>query len=266
MASHILRKYVDADLSTRSGRAIVEERYWSLRRQTPIVYLLGVVNLSAMEIAATGRLSIGANVPTFIAGCGLVRMWHWYGSAHGKVPSHEHMLRRLRQTMWGAAAVCIAVCARCLYLFSVGDAASHMAVMLFGGITAIGVAYGLTALPAAGWIPLILIIGPMSVTALLSHDRRFAGAAFGLVVAAVLTMRLLGAHSRHFTTVVRSRSAIAREQELVEHARQEALLAATTDFLTGLPNRRAFVAALDNAMVDQAASFALAILDLDRFK
>jgi diguanylate cyclase (GGDEF)-like protein len=113
---------------------------------------------------------------------------------------------------------------------------------------------------------LILIIGPMSVTALLAHDRRFAGAAFGLVVVAVLTMRLLGAHSRHFTTVIRSRSVIAREQEHAEHARQEALVSATTDFLTGLPNRRAFVAALDMAMAEPAGTVALAILDLDRFK
>src|SRR3954452_8509063 len=266
MPKRLLGKHFGTDLSTRTGRALIEEHYWSLRRQTPIVYLLGVVNLSAMEIAATGSLSVGANVPTFIAGCGLIRMWHWYGSARGKLPSHELMLRRLRQTIWFAAAVCVAVCARCLYLFSVGDAASHMAVMLFGGLTAIGVAYGLTALPVAGWIPLLLIIGPISVEALLSHDRRFAGAAFGLVVVAGLTMRLLGAHSRHFTTVVRSRAATVREREVVENARQEALVAATTDFLTGLPNRRAFVAALEAATSEPAEAFALAILDLDRFK
>jgi diguanylate cyclase (GGDEF)-like protein len=266
MSSRILHKYFGADLSTRSGRAIIEERYWSLRRQTPIVYLLGVVNLSAMEIAAAGTLSVGANVPTFIAACGLIRMWHWYGSERGKVPAHELMLRRLSQTIWFAAVVCLAVCARCLYLLSVGDAASHMAVMLFGGLTAIGVAYGLTALPVAGWIPLLLIIAPISVEALLSRDRRFAGAAFGLVVVAALTTRLLGAHNRHFTTVVRSRAASVRERELVENARQEALVAATTDFLTGLPNRRAFVAALETATSDPAGTLALAILDLDRFK
>jgi diguanylate cyclase (GGDEF)-like protein len=266
MPKDFLRRYFGADLATRTGRALVEEHYWSVRRQTPIVYLLGVVNLSAMELAATGTLAPGPNVPTFIAACGLLRMWHWYGSRRSKAPSHALMVRRLRQTIWFAAAVCLAVCARCLYLLQTGDVASHMAVMLFGGLTAIGVAYGLTALPIAGWIPLVLIIGPMSAAALLSNDRRFMGAAFGLVVVAGLTMRLLGAHSRLFTTVIRSRSAIARDQELVEHARQEALVAATTDFLTGLPNRRAFVAALDTAIAGPGATFALAILDLDRFK
>jgi len=266
MFSDLKQKYPGANLTTGSGRALVEEQYWSLRRQAPIVYTLGLVNLSAMEVAATGTLSAGLNVPTFIAACGLIRSWQWYGVRGASSPNHETMARRLREALWFAAAVCVAVSVRCLYLLEVGDTTTRMAVMLFGGLTAIGVSYGLTALPIAGWIPLGLIIAPLSVAALLSHDRRFAGAAFGLVVVAVLTLRLLGAHGRHFTTVIRSRSVIAREQELVELARQEAIVAATTDFLTRLPNRRALVAALDTAASEANEPFALAILDLNRFK
>jgi diguanylate cyclase (GGDEF)-like protein len=262
----LIRSYVDTAVATASCRAVVEERYWSLRRQVPIVYLLGLVNLSAMELAATGRLSFGANLPTFICCCGAIRMLQWF-APQGQV-THRVMVRRMTQTVWFAAAVCLAVCVRCLYLFHTGDMASHMAVMLFGGLTAIGVAYGLTALPAAGRIPLALIIVPISIAALFSNEPRFAGAAFGLVVVAALTMQLLNAHNRHFTDVINSRSAIAHEQQRVELAHQEAVLAATTDFLTGLPNRRAFVAALEMAASDEAENqpFAVAILDLDRFK
>src|SRR5947209_17087343 len=100
MLSRLIQRQFGADLTSRTGRALVEEHYWSLRRQTPIVYLLGFVNLSAMEIAATGTLTVGINVPTFIAACGLLRMWHWYGSSRGAAPSHELMARRLRQTVW----------------------------------------------------------------------------------------------------------------------------------------------------------------------
>lgn len=262
----LMNCYVGADLSTASGRAVIEERYWSLRRQVPIVYLLGFINLSAMELAATRHLAIGLNLPTFVAGCGFIRMVQWF--MHGRAISHQEMAARMRQTVWFAGAVCLAVCVRSLYLFQTGDAASHMAVLLFGGLTAIGVAYGLTALPAAGRIPLILIIVPVAVSAALSHEQRFMGAAFGLVVVAALTMRLLNAHSRHFTDVVTSRSMIVDEQERVELAHQEAVVAATTDFLTGLPNRRAFVAALE-AATDPASPnnyFAIALLDLNRFK
>jgi diguanylate cyclase (GGDEF)-like protein len=266
MLRRIANRLAEADPIAAADRGVIEERYWSLRRQVPIIYLLGLVNLSAMEIAATGGLSLGLNLPTFILCCGIVRMWQWFGSAVH--PSHEMMIRRMKQTVWFAAAVCLAVSARCLYLFQVGDAASHMAVLLFGGLTAIGVAYGLTALPLAGRIPLILIIVPISIAAAFSHEPHFAGAAFGLVVVAALTMRLLNAHSRHFTDVVTSRSLIEREQQRVEHAHQEAVVAATTDFLTGLPNRRAFVAALDMAASEKGRSgtFAVALMDLDRFK
>jgi diguanylate cyclase (GGDEF)-like protein len=247
-------------------RALIEERYWSLRRQVPVVYLLGFVNLSAMEVAATGRLWPGLNPPTFIAVCALIRLAQWFGVGRRREIDQAAMVKRMRQTVWFAAAVCLAVSARCLYLLAVGNEASRMAVMLFGGLTAIGVSYGLTALPAAGRIPLLLIIAPISLAALLSRDAQFTSAAFALVVVAALTMRLLGAHSRHFTDVVQSRWLIAHEQERVGRAHQEAVRAATTDFLTGLPNRRAFVAALEAAASNPTRPFALALLDLNRFK
>ena len=261
-----LSEYLGVDLSTPSGRAVIEERYWSLRRQVPIVYLLGLVNLSAMEFATTGRLVPGLNLPTFIAACGILRLTQWFASKRSL--THEQMAARMKQTVWFAAIVCLAVCVRSLFLLQTGDSTSHMAVMLFGGLTAIGVAYGLTALPAAGRIPLVLIIVPIALAALYSSEPRFAGAAFGLVVVAALTMRLLNAHSRHFTDVVKSRSAVVGEQERVELAHREAMIAATTDFLTGLPNRRAFVVAIEDAVGKETgrASLAVAVLDLNRFK
>ena len=266
MLARAFRRYLDVELSTTSGRALIEERYWSLRKQVPIIYLLGFVNLSAMELAAGRSLNIGLNLPTFILACALIRLRNWFGSGPRHVPSHETMVRRMGQTVFFAAAVCLAVCWRCLYLLEVGNTASHMAVILFGGLTAIGVAYGLTALPAAGRIPLLLIIAPISLEAALSREQQFIGAAFGLVVVAALTLRLLSSHSQHFTSVVLSRSNIADEQERAERAHNEAIVAATTDFLTGLPNRRAFVAALDEALTTRAGRFSLAILDLNRFK
>ena len=260
-----IRRFLEADLSTASGLAIVEERYASLRRQVPIVYLLGFVNLAGMEMATVGKLAAGLNLPTFIALCGVIRITQWYGFS--RRPSHEEMVGRMAQTVLFAAIVCLAVCVRCVHLLRAGDTASHMAVMLFGGLTAIGVSYGLTALPTAGRIPLWLIIIPVSATAILSGDPQFAWAAFGLVAVSALTMRLLSLHNSHLTDLIRSRSTIAHQQIVAECAHQEAVVAATTDFLTGLPNRRAFVAAVDKAIADKnGGSFALGLLDLNRFK
>ena len=265
MIRKLIRRFLEVDLATASGRAIAEERYTSLRRQVPIVYLLGFVNLAGMEMAAVGSLTLGFNLPTFIVFCGLVRLSQWYGAS--RKPTHDEMVRRMAQTVLFAAIVCIAVCARCVHLLMTGDTASHMAVMLFGGLTAIGVSYGLTALPAAGRIPLLLIILPVSTIAALSGDAQFAWAGFGLVVVSALTMRLLSMHNMHLTDLIRSRSTIEHQQILAECAHQEAVVAATTDFLTGLPNRRAFVAAIESAIANKEGNaFALGLLDLDRFK
>ena len=261
-----MRMIVNGNSADAASRAIVEERFASLKSQVPIIYLLGFVNLSGLELATSGKLSIGINLPTFIAVCGIIRLSQWLGS--GRDVAHDVMIKRMRQTVWFAALVCIAVCARCIQLLISGDAASKMAVMLFGGLTAIGVAYGLTALPIAGLIPLILIIVPISIFAILSHDLQFIWAALGLVTVAGLTMRLLIVHSRHLTDLIKSRSIIARERQVAESAHQEAVVAATTDFLTELPNRRAFVAALEAQFEERGdnGAFAVAILDLDRFK
>src|ERR1700740_3438169 len=112
MLSRVLLNCLDVDLSSSAGRALVEERYWSLRRQVPIVYLLGFVNLSAMEIATAGNLRPGLNLPSFIAGCGFIRLLQWFWP--GKTVTHELMVKRMEQTLWFAAAVCLAVCVRCL--------------------------------------------------------------------------------------------------------------------------------------------------------
>lgn len=266
MFQKLIRRLVGADLGSASGRAIVEERYASLRRQVPIVYLLGFVNLTGMELATGGSLALGLNLPTFVGVCGTIRLVQWYCQS-GKV-THEEMVRRLAQTVLFAAIVCLAVCGRCLHLLRIGDDATHMAVMLFGGLTAIGVSYGLTALPLAARIPLVLIIVPLAVMAILAGDAQFAWAAFGLVVVAALTMRLLSLHNRHLTDLIRSRSLIKHQQLLTECAHKEALVAATTDFLTNLPNRRAFVTAIESAIGDKDGEkhFVLGLLDLNRFK
>ena len=260
------RYLVGADLGSASGRAIVEERYASLRKQVPIVYLLGFVNLTGMELATGGSVEAGFNLPTFVALCGAIRLIQWY--FHSDRPTHDQMVRRLAQTVLFAAIVCLAVTFRCLHLLRTGDDESHMAVMLFGGLTAIGVSYGLTALPLAGRIPLVLIVVPLAALAMVSGDVQFTWAAFGLVVVAALTMRLLSFHNRHLTDLIRSRSLIRHQQLLTECAHREAVVAATTDFLTELPNRRAFVTAIEGAIRDRTepGKFALGLLDLNRFK
>ena len=266
MIGRLIRARIASDeIATPCGQAIVEERYSALRRQIPIVYLLALVNFSGLELAISGRLALGLNLPTLLAVCAAVRIVQWLRP--GEHVAHEVMLQRMRQTCWITALLCIVLCLWCVYLLRTGTASAQMAVILFGGLTGIGAAYGLSALPNAARMPLLFLALPLCGMAAFSPTAQVVGAALGLALVALLILRMLSVHHWHFTAVIRSRSTIAHQQELAEYARQEAILAATTDFLTGLPNRRAFVAALDAEIAgNRGDAFAVAVIDLDRFK
>lgn len=261
-----LRAAFDAgEIETSFGRAMVEERYAALRRQIPIIYVLAVVNLGGLELATGGEITPGLNFPTLLTICALVRIAQWF-RARGDIP-HQAMLRRLKQTCLVAAALSLAVTVWCINLAG-ADAALMLPVTLFGGFTAIGVAYGLIYLPSAARLPLLFLAFPLTVKGLLSNDPQYMGAALSLAVVTLLMLRLLSIHGSHFADLVGSRSTIALQQELAESERQKAIDAAMTDFLTGLPNRRAFVGAIQAEIkkLRRGAGFAVAVLDLDRFK
>lgn len=251
------------EIDTSVGQAIVEERYAALRRQVPVIYIIAVANLCGLELATAGRLDVGFNFPTILAIFAVIRTVQWLRSRPDV--SHATMLRRLRQTCTLAAMLCGSVCLWCLYLIS-GDSSTRMAVVLFGGLTAIGAAYGLSVLPVAARIPIFVLALPLAVIAALSEDPQFVGAALSLALVAMLILRLLSVHNDRFIELIKSRTMLIREQALAESARQEAVTAATTDFLTGLPNRRAFIAALEAEIAKSDETFAVAILDLDNFK
>jgi diguanylate cyclase (GGDEF)-like protein len=253
------------DIDTPTGRAIVEARYSTLRRQVPIVYVLALVNLAGLQLAIGGTIRVGFNLLTALAIIALIRIAQW---RRGGDVSHAQMVRRMNLTAGLSAVICFAVLVRCLIVQPTIGSDQSLAVMLFGGFTAIGVAYGLSCHPVASRAPLLVLAFPLAATALISHDWQYIGAALSLAFVALLILRLLNIHTAQFTDLIRSRSMIVHEQQLAESARQEAVVAATTDFLTGLPNRRAFVAALEAQLKerDAAAPFAVGVMDLDRFK
>jgi len=265
MPGRFISRYLAVgEVSTATGRALVEERYLALRRQIPIIYAIAVVNLAGVELATSGQLSLGFNIPTIVAAVALVRMIFWIRAPAKVAPSL--MLRRMRQTCWLAAALCLAVGWWCLQLtFALPDAA--MAVMLFGSLTALGVSYGLSPLPVAAMVPLLVLALPLAVTGFLSDNLRDVGGSLSICFVSLLMLRMVGVNNAHFTALIQSRSVIARQRQAAEAARREAHAAATTDFLCGLPNRRAFVTALETEIASKPqGGFAVGILDLDRFK
>jgi diguanylate cyclase (GGDEF)-like protein len=248
------------------GWALVKEQYKALRTQVPIIYLLAGAALSGLQFSIEGDLSFGFNPPSALAACALVRLYQWLKTPPAEV-TPEYMWRRIRQTTWLTLVLCLAICAWCL-ASAERNPEPLMAILLFGGLTAIGASFGLSSHPPAARIPLIVVALPLAVAAFFSDDAQFVTAAISLAVVSLLLLRVIGSDNNHLESLVASRAAIELEQSRTSEALGGASRAASTDYLTKLPNRRAFVAHLATRLevAAEGRGFCLALIDLDKFK
>jgi diguanylate cyclase (GGDEF)-like protein len=251
---------------TPSQQALVREQYRALKVQIPIIYLLVVVAISGLHFAIEGDLGLGLNAPTAVGLFAAVRLYQWLGRSDAE-PTSLEMWQRMRQTTFLTLVMCLAICGWCL-VAAIRDPEPLISILLFGGLTAIGASFGLSSYPPAARIPLLVLAFPLSIAASLSDEPKFIVAAASLAVVSMLLLRVVGSNNRHLESLVASRAAIELEHGKTDEALQIASTAASTDYLTKLPNRRAFVAILlaKLAAAKHGSGFWLALVDLDQFK
>jgi diguanylate cyclase (GGDEF)-like protein len=255
--------------------ALLEERYKALQRQVPLLYLIALTNCLGLQIATAGWLRLDFGVATVLSGGVILRLVHWLRTRNRSLPP-EVIRRELAKTFWLAGLISLSFCIWGVSVYWSGSREVQTYVVLFGSLAAVGCAYGLSSFPAAARLPLLLLAMPLSVLLVFSPDPgRFAvGVSLGLV--GLLLLRLLRVQNRGFSQLVESRAELAVERERSRQAEERALeekgraaAIAHTDHLTGLPNRRAFLAELE-AQIEEAerthTPFAIALVDLDGFK
>jgi predicted signal transduction protein with EAL and GGDEF domain len=271
-----LDRIIDAgEAETPAGRALVEERYNALRRQIPLLYLIGLANLAGLFFTSGGSIDSIANPVTPMLALIVLRLAYWVKVRRTILPP-QRILAELRKTFAYALVFCLAFCSWALHLLGRGNDG----VILFGSLAAVGCAYGLSSYAAAARIPLLVLGLPLASRLIVSAEpgRMAMGVSLSLIL--LLILHLLRVNDQRFERLVESRSEIAAERERAMRAERlakveqaKAKKIADTDPLTGLANRRAFLrrlarraAALGRSGPGDLAGFALAIVDLDGFK
>jgi diguanylate cyclase (GGDEF)-like protein len=269
-------RIVDAgEAETPAGRALLEERYAALRRQIPLLYLIGLANLAGLCFATGGTLFSLRNPVTPMLALLVVRLAYWV-RMRGEALPPERILGELRKTFFFGFFFCLSFSAWALYQLGQG----HNIVILFGSLAAVGCAYGLSAYAAAARIPLVLLGLPLASRLIVTAEPGKIAMGLSLWLILLLILQLLRVHDQSFERLVQSRVEIAAERERSRRAEQaaraeqaKARKVADTDHLTGLANRRAFLrhlgrraAALARPEGSGSGGFALAIVDLDGFK
>ncbi|HEX8654372.1 MAG TPA: EAL domain-containing protein [Allosphingosinicella sp.] len=263
------------ETATPFGRALLEVRYRALQRQIPLLYIIALGNFIGLHLAVEAtefdRISHPVNLIMLIV---VVRLAYWVRTRARSLPP-DRILAELFKTWLLAAAFSCAFCYWAIKLFALGDPAQQNYIVLFASLAAIGCAYGLSSFPSAARLPLLLFALPLATFLVLSGRAGHIAVGISLGLITLLIGRLLEIHNRGYTELVRSRSEVEAERERAQKAEATALAekarvreVADTDPLTGLANRRAFLALLEGMVGVEGRNrpVTLAMVDLDGFK
>jgi diguanylate cyclase (GGDEF)-like protein len=241
-----------------------------LSRQMPLMYSILLSN--ALTLAFTHYNCAPKLLTVVLPGAfGLVACWRavlWLRWRH-RSPSNAAVIRRLKHVVLITAVLGIAFTAWALALFPYGGPYLQCHVEFFIAITVICCNICLTQLRAAAPLLSVTVTVPFAVFFFhTGHPVLIAIALNMLAASACMVLTMLRNHDT-FNALIVSKRELTRRQRETQSLSDENLRLANLDTLTSLPNRRRFFAELNQVMAGATqtnARFAVALLDLDRFK
>jgi len=270
-----VQRWLDIGETTSAfGRALLEVRYRTLQRQIPIIYAVALANILGLHLATGGEFNTLLHPANLLILFVIARLVHWTRARRRRLEP-EAILGELRKTFLIAGLFSACFCYWAIDLLNTVGPMVQNIVILFASLAAIGCAYGLSSFPSAARLPLLLFALPMALRLVASGDAAHIAVGISLGLVTFLLLRLLSVQSTGFTHIVRSRSEIDAERQRAQKAEETALaekarvkVVADSDPLTGLANRRAFLAALEGevARPGRSEAFAIVLVDLDGFK
>lgn len=271
-----LVRHIDALAGIKSATdydwAVLRERFDALRRHLPWLHAIMFVNVLGVQLLASAEARVSvipAAVMLAVIGARAVQMWRFRS-----ICLVDRSVRyELRKTFLIASLFLTgnAFWTADLY-FRVGPG-QRVDILMFAGLAAIGASCGLSSFPAAARIPLMLLGLPIGLMLALGPDATHPGIGISLIILTVINHRLLKVRDETFTRLVSSRFSVESEKKRAVEAESQAVQEkwrvtslANSDPLTGVANRRGFLASLDELEVEQRRKLGLILLDLDGFK
>lgn len=261
-----LRLFVPAS-SVLEQREQLVEIYNNLRSQVPLLHAASLANLIGLYIATSGE-----NVTLFSPVTVLAGLFLWRGviRAFFKQPlQEEDEIRKELLTIFVFTVILslgFSIWSQVL-LSTYPDKA--LIILLYSVLASLGVAYGLSSLPQAAIVPLLILGVPVAVRVMTMDQPYMVNGGLSVLIIVALQLRLLHSHAQTLERLVDSRLSVAKEHNRAISAEVAALKRADFDVLTGLANRgkllreiRAHIAPGEGP----GEGSVLAFIDLDGFK
>ncbi len=171
-------------------------------------------------------------------------------------------LRQLKATTRTVGVLGLVFTIWSLALYPYGGAYAHCHVAFFMAITVVSCILCLSPHRSAALLLSSIVLVPFTILFLFSDNLVLISMVINLALVAWGLIIIMRRYNQSFDNLV-----IA--QRKTQHLSDENRRLARRDGLTGLPNRRSFMAELDNTLTasrQAGTHFAVAIIDLDRFK
>ncbi len=236
--------------------ALHQTQYRAIDRQVPLLHSIAMLNvLIVMAVSMADGLprATYAWMPILIV-YSLVRMARWRALSQAG-PDQAQRARMLNSAARTTNILLALFAAWGTVTLHIGLYSHPLVVpmsMMFGGIC---VTHSLVSLRGASIGGMALTVFPMALAMMMTGNFHYHALGLILIVVGVLQLRINFEQYRNMIT--------ALQLEAENHAM------AHTDPLTGLANRRAIMAALEDAEADYlrgGQAFGVALIDLDGFK
>lgn len=245
--------------SARVPDAIADQlilfQYQQIHRQIPTLYAAVISIIVGAGIAMTEAFPLIYRIalPVVLVALCLFRLRVWTRRQVALVTA-DAATRHLKVLFQFAVSICLVTSLWNLAIYFGTQAPYRGSVPMFIVIAAICTACGLASLPRAAITVLIITIFPISTAMLFSNDQVLTTMAVGLIILVFLQSRLIVGQ------FAQSLNAILLQDRM--------RVLADTDSLTGLANRRAFLAAVETEISNRnrACAVTVAMIDLDDFK
>ena len=252
--------------------ALSRSQFDAFSRQLPLLYLILVVNSVAVAIthAAVAPRWLAVYVPVVMCSACAIRLVVWVRRRkHLASLTDAEVAARLKNTVWLIALLGVIFTGWGLLLFPYGDPYARAHVAFYMSITVIGCIFCLMHMRTAALLLTAIVIVPFTLFFALTDNAVLVAIAINVLLVAIAMIFILLTYYRDFANLVESKHALQAKQAELQRLSDENSRLANLDILTGLPNRRRFLADLDALFLTataECARFAVGVIDLDGFK
>jgi diguanylate cyclase (GGDEF)-like protein len=207
-------------------------------------------------------------IPLILCGACCRRLIYWRRLNVARLDP-EQTIKKLRTTMYLVALLGAAFTAWSLCLFPYGGPYARCHVAYYMSITVISCILCLMHLRGAALALTGIVLIPFTIFFMLTGNLVLIAIAVNMILVTVGLIIIMFRNYDDFSGLIRSRKVLLDRQREMQTLSDENRRIAYTDSLTGLPNRRQFLATLDESLSDAQRAglpLAVALLDLDGFK